>query len=115
MPKEHRHHTRYEALISLDVYDMRSGEVIGQLFDISHQGLRLHSSQVIPNNASLSLGVSMLHQQRPDPESVISAQCIWRIPAEQHPGWYYGFRLLQAPSGWLSIVDSVRQQLALHL
>ena len=111
MTKEKRQHHRYTTLITLDVYRSPDNTLLGQLIDISQQGIRLHSTESLPLNMRQTLGIILLDEQTLDPERTFTAQTIWRAPASPNDGWYYGLRLLEKPTEWSIIMDAVHHQL----
>jgi hypothetical protein len=77
---ERRKGQRRSTSLYVQFIDNRTGELIGDLADMSHEGFRLESMKQIPRNAEFSFRVDLPPEISQKPFIIISARSLWSRP-----------------------------------
>lgn len=121
-----RHHKRWQLVSLLRVYDFGTGELIGHLFDVTSEGIRLISEQPIPIERHFHLRMDL-----PDPEQssesqadkslsceplsseplLLDARSIWSKKDINPNFWDTGFQLLEVTDETKSRIEHLINEL----
>ena len=93
---EKRKLKRWHLIYYLRVFDEQRSAMIGHVFDITTQGLRLVSEWPIPSGSVYQLSMEVPHDSGETIRISLPARALWSRPDEDSPGFHHtGFQLLE--------------------
>lgn len=94
-PTDHRESPRYELRVPLPIYDLSSHRKVGEVLDISVQGLRLASIEPIRKNTVLNCYISLPRKIFERDYLTLTAQCCWCSVIPDSMTYESGFKLVK--------------------
>ena len=112
---EQRKLKRWHLIYYLRVFDEQRSALIGHVFDITTQGLRLVSEWPIPSGSVYQLSMEVPHDSGETIRVSLPARALWSRPDEDSSGFHHtGFQLLEpsprAVERIRSLIDAFKQE-----
>jgi PilZ domain len=99
-PGNRRKRERQACSLYIQFMDNRTGELVGDLADISREGFMLESVKPIPLNADFSFGITLPPEISRKPFIVFTARSRWSLPDRIDTRLYNtGFQILKMDPG----------------
>ena len=93
-----------------DVIDVKTGESIGHLVDLTFDGMKIESTAEIGRGRPFSLRIELPEEIEECGEIHIAARSLWADRLEGQEKWYVGFEILSIAPPYGDIVDALIQQ-----
>jgi hypothetical protein len=88
----------------LNTYDKLTSELVGELVDISPQGIKLVCEKAVTTGSILSLKIPLPKEAKEGDEMDFDAKCIWCHNTKGASGFEIGFQLLNISAKDLEIM-----------
>lgn len=90
-----------------EVLDANSGSLIGQLVNLSHEGLMLVSARPIPAGVVLQLSIPLSQGEAGGQRIVVGAESLWSQDANDSGSFWTGFHIIDISANDQQLLDAL--------
>ena len=106
-----RNQRRWQLVSHLRVFDYASNELIGHMFDVTSEGIRLISEQPIAIDRHYHLKMDLPNQANSAEPLLLTAQSVWSKKDINPNFWDTGFQLLEVSNEVRSRIEDLIREL----
>lgn len=112
MPEEHRSHQRTKPEAVITIKNMVSGEPLGELVNITAEGLMLLTDEFIENGSIYQMVLYGTTFEGKQVEFNVGAECVWSRNAGTQDRFWSGYHIIDASQQAKEIIASLIEEYA---